>query len=273
LISFSAREGIDYCTFILELFPERNFRVSPDKKLAEWRYLAGSDSANPVMAVGRNQLLVDRNCSWQAIVAQFAVSNVMRLQQDVQFFHAATVGIGSNGVFITGAKGAGKTTLSLALAARSHAFLGDEYAAVCVRTGVLLPFRRAVSIRPGIRAAKLEAGLQVMNPLTDKTEDGANRLRLSVRDVFPNAEPRTVKLSHCLFLRGFQRKPEVVEFTAGEISPPLLQPLLASLWSKRPGLLMLELLRVLSRARCFHVDVGGTPDETAELIERVVEGK
>ena len=140
LISFSADEGVEYCTFILELFPERNFRVLPDKKLEGWRYLAAPDGANPVIAVGRNQLLVHRNCSWQAIIAQFAVSNVMRLQQDVQFFHAATVGIRSNGVFITGAKEAGKTTLSLALAARSHAFLGDEYAAVCVRPEISLHF-------------------------------------------------------------------------------------------------------------------------------------
>lgn len=273
LIWFNAKESLDYCTFILELFPERNLRVLPNKHLADWHCLAEFDGAEPVMAVGRSQVLVDRGYSWQAIVAQFAVSNVMRLQRDVRFFHAATVGIGGNGVLIVGAKGSGKTTLSMALAARSHAFLGDEYAAVCVRTGALLPFRRAVSIRPGTRSARLEARLQGMNPLTDKTEDGLNRVRLSVRDVFPDAAPRAVNLSHCLFLRGFQRKPGVVEFSPGEMKLPSLQPLLASLWSQRPGMLMLEFLRVFSRARCFYVDVGGTPDETAELIERVVEGK
>ncbi len=273
LVWFDAKETLDYCTFILELFPERNLRVLPKKHLAEWQCLAKCDCTDPVIAVGRHQLLIDRGYSWQAIVAQFAVSNVMRLQQDVRFFHAATVGIGTNGLLIVGAKGSGKTTLSLALAARSHAFLGDEYAAVCVKTGALLPFRRAVSIRPGARAARLEVRLQGMNPLIDKTEDGSNRVRLSARDVFPDAAPRSVNLSHCLFLRGFQQKPAVEELTPGEIKLPSLQPLLASLWSQRPGMLMLEFLRVFSGARCFYLDIGGTPDETAELIERVVEGK
>jgi hypothetical protein len=37
--------------------------------------------------------------------------------------------------------------------------------------------------------------------------------------------------------------------------------------------LMLEFLRIFSRARCFYVDVGGTPDETAALIEQTVEGR
>jgi hypothetical protein len=273
LLWFDVKESLDCCTFILELFPERNLRVLVDRNSAGWRFLAESGCKKPVIAVGANLLLLDRSYSWQAIVAQFAVSNVMRLQRDVRFFHAATVGIGGNGVFIAGAKGSGKTTLSLALAARSHAFLGDEYAAVCVTTGALLPFRRAVSIRPGIRAARLEARLQGMNPIFDKTEDGLNRVRLSVRDVFPDAASRPVNLSHCLFLRSFQQKPGVLEFAAGEMRLPLLQPLLASLWSQRPGMLMLEFLRVFSKARCFHVDAGGTPDETAELIERVVEGK
>lgn len=273
LIRFDAKEALDYCTFIRELFPERNLRVLPDKKSLNWRCLAESDGTEPVVALGEGRMLVDRAYAWQAIVAQFAVSNVMRLQQDVWFFHAATVGIGKSGVLIIGAKGSGKTTLSLALAARSNTFLGDEYAAVCVRAGALLPFRRAVSIRPGICAARLEARLQGMNPLIDKAQDGLNRVRLSVRDLFPDAPSCPVILSHCFFLRSFKREPAVVEFAPGESGLPLLQPLLASLRCQRSGMLTLDFFRTFSRARCFHVDVGGTADETAELIERVVEGK
>jgi hypothetical protein len=273
LITFDAKESVDYPTFIRELFPERNLRVLPDKKLAKWRCLAPSDATEPVIAVGMGRMLVDRDYAWQAVVAQFAVSNVMRLQQDVWFFHAASLGIDKSGVLILGAKGSGKTTLSLAFAARSHAFLGDEYAAVWVRAGAILPFRRAVSIRPGVCAARLEARLQEMNPLIDKTQDGLNRVRLSVRDVFPDAPSCSVSLSHCFFLRSFKREPAVVEFAPGESGLPLLQPLVASLWCQRSGISTLEFLRTFSKARCFLVDVGGTADETAELIERVVEGK
>ena len=273
LISFSGNNGLDSCSFILKLFPERHLRILPDANAGEWRYLAECDSPEPVIAVGPGQLLIDRNYSWQAVVAEFAVSNVMRLQPDVRFFHAATVGIGKQGVLIVGPKGSGKTTLALALASRSHAFLGEEYAAVCVKTGALLPFRRAVSIRHGPRAARVEARLQNMNSRSEKAMDGLQRVRVSVRDVFPDAAPRPVELSHCFFLRGFQQEPAVAEFTPGEMTLPMLQPLLASLWSQRPGMLMLEFLRILSRARCFHLDVGGTPDEVAELIERVVEDR
>lgn len=273
VISLDANESVDYSAFILELFPERNLQRVPGQAPAGWRFLGESGGSEPVIAVSGSQLMVDRSYPWQAIVAQFAVSNVMRLQRDVRFFHAATVGVGNHGVFIAGAKGSGKTTLSLALAARFHAFLGDEYAAVCVRTGALLPFRRAVSIRPGARAAKVEARLQGMNPLTDKTEDGLNRVRLSVGELFPEAAARSVNLSHCFFLRGFQQRPGVVEFSPGNADLPLLQPLLASLWSQRRGLLVLDFLRLFSQARCFYLNAGGTPDETAELIERVVEDK
>jgi hypothetical protein len=272
-ISFSASDGLDYCSFVQELFPERSLRMVPDQRFPDWYCLAESPATEPVIAVKGDQLLVDRRYSWQAIVAQFAVNNVMRLQRDVRFFHAATIAIGNRGVFIAGAKGSGKTTLSLALAARSHAFLGDEYAAVCVKTATLLPFRRAVSVRPGARAAKLETRLAGMNPVKDKTEDGSERLRFSVREAFPEVASRPVPLAYCFFLRGFRQKPAVTEFAPGELSLPSLQPLAATLWAQRPGMLMLELLRVFSRARCFHVDAGGTPDETAEFIENVVEGK
>jgi len=273
VLTFSGTESVDYLRFILELFPERNLRVLPDTKSTTWRYLAEPGAKGSVMAVGGNQLLMDRSYGWQAIVAQFVVSNVMRLQRHVRFFHAATVGIGDRGVLIIGAKGSGKTTLSLALAARSHAFLGEEYAAVCVRTGALLPFRRAVSIRPGARAARLEDRLQHMNLHTEKAQDGLHRVRVSVCDLFPEAAPRAVELTHCFFLRGFRHAAAAVEFAPGEMTLPALQPLLASLWSQRPGMLMMELLRVLSRTRCFYMDVGGTPDEAADVIERVVEGR
>jgi hypothetical protein len=108
---------------------------------------------------------------------------------------------------------------------------------------------------------------------TEKAQDGLHRVRVSVCDLFPEAVPRAVELTHCFFLRGFRHAAAAVEFTPGEMTLPALQPLLASLWSQRPGMLMMELLRVLSRTRCFYMDVGGTPDETADVIERIVEAR
>jgi hypothetical protein len=270
-VNFVAGRELDYGSFLVQWFPERNLAIVPTQEASDWCYLAESCNAQPVMAVRRNCLVVDRNYAWQAVVAQLAVNTVLLLQNDLWFFHASSVVIGDRGVMIVGEKGSGKTTLSLALAARSHAFLGDEYAAVCTKTGQLLPFRRAVSIRPGARAEKLEARLKSMNPAIDKSEDGLSRVRLSVRDIFPDSPMRTARFSHLLLLGGFADQPQMREISARELRMPELQPLLASLWARRGGALVMDFLRIMSGVRCYRAQAGGTPDETAALIERVVE--
>jgi hypothetical protein len=94
---------------------------------SQWRQLNEGNRARPVLAVRGNQLRMESSYRWQAFAAQLMLSEAMRLQSDVWFCHGAAVSIGERGVMIAGCKGSGKTTLSLALAARSHGFLAGEF--------------------------------------------------------------------------------------------------------------------------------------------------
>ena len=76
---------------------------------------------------------------------------------------------------LVGPKGAGKSTLALALAARGHALLGDEHACYLPATGELLPFRRPVGIKPGPRAAAVESALLAPGPFARARRHDADR--------------------------------------------------------------------------------------------------
>jgi len=166
-------------------------------------------------------------------VAHSAVSLVMMLQKDVLFFHAASVAIGERGVLIFGAKGAGKTTLSLSLAGRGHAFLGDEYAAVSAIDFRLFPFRRTASIREGPRHERVDAFLSGQRCQMEVNADGTTRRRAPVGAIFPDAAPRPALLTHAFFLRRFASRPGTEPFRSGMESLSLLAPLLCTVWGVR----------------------------------------
>ncbi|MDP9264334.1 MAG: hypothetical protein M3O85_08460 [Acidobacteriota bacterium] len=256
-------------SFALELFRDHRLVEREDPLYPEWRILADS-GGTPVLGFLEDRVLAFPVPGWQALVAELATSALMCLQEDVLFFHAATISIGQKGVFITGDKGQGKTTLSLALAARGHGFLGDEYAAVSFPSAEILPFRRAVSIRPGPQSEGLAEYLENHDYPTDRTPEGTTRVRASVADIFPGPLPRAAKLTHAFFLEGFAAWPSVREVAADGSNIPFLRPLVPTIWG-RSGRVAFDLLRILSGIRCFAVIAGGSPDETASLIETTVE--
>ena len=273
LASFAEPEPLDPVAFTVRLFPERQYVEVPTGQPG-WRMLAAAGNpGTPVMGFRGTQILVDRSHAWQSVIAHYAVNDAMRLQKDVLFFHAASVAIADHGVLITGPKGAGKTTLSLALAARNHGFLGDEYAAVAADSGQMLPFRRAASIRPGPRPSQLDQYLRNHEGKLESGADGSVRVRASVAEIFPAARPRAVRLTHAFFLRQFSPRPLAEGFTPGGRHLSLLVPYLCTVWAVEPGRRAVEFLNLLANTRCFYLDAGGSPEETAELIEKTVEGQ
>ena len=127
---------------------------------AGWRTIASRQTpGEPQVALCDRHALVDRRQVWQPFIANYAINRVLRLQREMLFFHAASIGIEGRGAMIVGPKASGKTTTAMALAARGHAFLGDEMAAVHRTTKVMLPFRRAVSVRRGPRARRVDEHL------------------------------------------------------------------------------------------------------------------
>ena len=273
LVSVTCTDSVplDAVAFLLHLFQDRGYVELPPV-LPDWRLLGKAGrSARPLLAARRETMLVDRSQPWQAFVANYMLNRVLRLQRERLFFHAASVGIQGAGILLTGAKGAGKSTLSLALAARGHAFLGDGLAAVHQHSGEMLPFRRAVSIRTGLRAQRVDERLRSCPTVEECFPDGTTRLRARIQELFPTSGAQPVPLRSAIFLRQFAPRPCLERFTPSLQHLRFVQPLGCTMWDVSPGRRLIAFLQMLSRARCYFLDVG-LPETTADLIESTVEG-
>jgi hypothetical protein len=270
-IAFEDPEDLDAAEFCRTLFPDRNYIAGP-AAAPGWETLSlGESPRDPLVAMKGHYVVADRRQVWQPLIANIAVNRVLRLQRDVLFFHAASTQVADSGVMLVGAKGSGKTTTSLTLASRGHGFLGDEIAAVRAGTGEMLPFRRAASIRTGIRTSRVTQRLADSAYPAETFPDGSSRVLANVADLFPDANPAPAKLSCVFFLRRFGPRPVVEQFSFGLEHFHLLTPLGCCMWSVPMGMRMLQMSRVLGEVRCYHLDPG-SPDETADLLERVVAG-
>lgn len=266
--AFEDPEPLEIVPFILANFADRGYHEVASA-LPRWRMIAPPDGP-PLLASRGETCLVDRTQAWQGLLGNLAVNRVLRLQRGVLFFHAAAAVLGDAGILVTGPKGTGKSTTSLSLAARGHAFLGDEIAAVRVGTWDLLPFRRAVSIRPGPCSRLLTAALDSRPGPWEDYPDGSQRRRMLVAELFPQAGARVRPLRAIFFLRRFADRARVEPLAPRLQDVQRLAPLACTLWGIPPALRLMHLLQLLSGVRCFLMDPGD-PDESAELIERTME--
>jgi hypothetical protein len=265
-IRFEDPEALDPVDFCRTLFPDRNYVAGPEGH-GGWRTIAlGDRPADPLIAMRDGEAMADRRLAWQPLVANIGLNRLLRLQREVLFFHAASACIGTEGVMLVGPKKAGKTTLSLALASRGNGFLGDEIAAVKLDDTTLLPFRRAAAIRKGIRGDRVGERLAAGDYRTEVFPDGGERVLANVADLFPGAGAPRAPLKRVFFLGGFSPRPRALPFVFGREHFGLLTPLGSSLWGVPSGLRMLQVSRVMARARCYHLEAG-MPDETAGLLE------
>jgi len=185
--------------------------------------------------------------SWQLIVGQLAVGAILALQPDYFFFHAGAVAIADRGVLLTGRSGSGKTSVSLALAARGHGFLSDEVGALRLDSGELVPVRRAALVRHG----------------------GQTQQYVSVSQVYPAAAARIVRLTDVVYLRSFASVTslETVPLTPARLD--LLTPLASSLCGSNAGTRVTRVFAHLGRARGYALDAA-SPEEAATVIERAL---
>ena len=266
-VTFTGPGETKLVDFMLDLFGDRGY-VELNVPAPGWRAIGLEGRCNPILISKGNRLLVDEAEPWQPLIANCAVDWAMSVQPDVLFFHAASVGIGDAGVLIVGAKGAGKTTLSMALASRGQDFLGDEIAAVRTRTNELLPMRRAVSIRPGLRATIVEQRLRDRQYPAEKFPDGSTRTRVEPGELFRSAQERSLRLRSIFFLRGFEDRPRVEAFVPGVDHLKLLAPLRCCFSGTSPAGPLMRVVKLLSSVHCYHL-CPGMPDETAILVERI----
>ena len=266
LISFEDPEPLDQVAFAAALFPQRGYAeiASPQ---SEWRLLGTPEGT---LAIRDPEILVRRTDRWQLFIANVAIHRVLRLQRDVLFFHAASVAVRDAGLLLVGPRGAGKTTLSMAIAARGHDFLGDEMAGVRRSSLALVPIRRAVSVRPGPRAPAVDRALTGSPPPAEAFPDGTPRIRADIARLFPQSPGRVAKLRGILFLRGFAGTPRLERLAAGPEQLEHLPPMGSTLWGVRPALRGMQILSMMARVPCWSLHAG-TPDATADLIEHTVE--
>lgn len=234
--------------------------------------------ARPFMAICGADTVIDRHQEPPEFLINYVVGALLSLQKEVLFVHAASVGIRGCGSLLIGRTQKGKSTVSLALASRGHAFLGDDVAAVRVQSRELMPFRRAASIRPGPRASGLDELVAQHAYDSERLFDGTRRQWVQVRQILPQAAGHTVPFRCAFFFRGFADTPAVTPFT------PTLQDMewlillsyehtVGASWGFTPGRRMMKflvLLEILKHVRCYFLDVG-PPDETARLIEETTE--
>ena len=271
IVVFDDPDPLDSFAFCQTLFPDRGYIEGPEGP-GEWRTITSRERPDaPFIALNGNAAIVDREQLWQPYVANYAVNRVLRLQPDLLLFHAASVGIEGQGVMIVGPKGSGKTTTSMTLASRGKHFLGDEMAVVHRRTKAMLPFRRAVSVRPGLRAAKVQHRIEAGDYPVERFPDGGERVLASIAGLFPEAAAAPATLACVFFLQGFGERPRCDPFSFGMEHFGMLSPLACSMWGVPVGSRMLDLTRMLRGIRCYFL-APGPPDETAELIERLATG-
>ena len=264
------------------------FARDPDKWVSEvpsqvegWRLGAASDDLKrPVVAVSRHRALVDLSWEPWMVLSYLAISAALRIQRDVIFVHAGSVVIGEAGVLLAGESGTGKTTQALALVARGHEFFGDDLAAIEPETREILPFRRIGRVREGPRAANIDALVEER----DLKPGGMNqrrepRIYLRVGRYFPDGcRHERAPLHFAFFMREKKPAAALHRFDAATADEGTLfksltcNSLAATSWGSEGGNWLIryrQLRHVLSGAQCFYVD-SGTPDETADLIERTV---
>jgi hypothetical protein len=229
-----------------------------------WTALALGDDDAPIFSF-RGEVCRFRGVPrWRRIVAHYLFLRMIAMRQEALFFHAASVGIGGQGVMLIGPKGSGKSTLSLGLASRGHAFLGDETAAYVPASRLLLPFRRPAGIKPGPRAEAVTRSLARVDAHTD--EEGM--LRVDAADLFDLAAAAPLPLSGVVFLSGFADEPVIGAIQAGREELAQMQPMATTLSNAPATSRVFEMIRLLASVRCYKM-APGNPDTSVQRLEEV----
>ena len=228
-----------------------------------WRSVGFRDSDVPMFAFRDRDCIFALGPKWRLSIVWFLFWRLLRMRSDAIFFHASALGIFGEGTIFVGPSGGGKSTTSLALAARGHNFLSDEVAGYLPARGELIPFRRPVGIKPGPRATAVENGL----PATAAAQierDGF--FRVDVDTIFPTRQAETVPLRRVVFLRGFAERPSLERIQPGRGEIVELQPLMSSFLNAPHSRRIFELTRLLANTKVYQLRLGG-PDETALYLE------
>ncbi len=228
-----------------------------------WTSVAFRDSDVPMFAFRGRDCIFALGPRWRYGIAWFLHWRLLRMRPDVIFFHASALGIFGEGTIFVGPSGGGKSTTSMALAARGHNFLSDEVGAYVPETGQLIPFRRPVGIKPGPRAAAVERGLPAS---ANEQIEREGFYRVDVDTIFASEPAKALPLRRIVFLRGFADRPCLERIKPGREELVELQPLMSSFLNASHSRRIFELTKLLATAKVYQLNPG-TPDDTALYLE------
>lgn len=232
-----------------------------------WTHVALAGESEPFFSLNGRNCRVRLAPDWRKAVALLLLHRLMRVRRDAIFFHASSVALAGRGVLLVGPKGAGKSTLALALAARGHGLLGDEHACYRPASREILPFRRPLGIKPGPRAAAVEGALRRLGRSPER--DGM--MRIDAETLFPESqsEPVPIPLAAVIFLNGFAADPKLTRLDPGREELGRLQPVGSSLVNADRTARVFQMTQMLAGTRVFGL-IAGDPDATATQIEEAV---
>jgi hypothetical protein len=217
-------------------------------------------------------LVQDEHCffrlteTWTIVALSLVFRAAFGFQHDAILFHAAAVIVKGSGFMLAGPRYSGKSTLSLALAARGHHFLSDEIAWYIPSTRHLTAFRRPVGVREGVRSAAIDTRILETSGTGIGWHDS---LRLPIDSLVPQEAPRTATLDIVVFLKRFEARPRLVPVHPSLEHLPQLQPTPVSMLNVPPARRMMEMVRLVSSVRMYDL-YSGHPDETARMLEEIV---
>ena len=244
-----------------------------------WRMLVdGEGRGRPLLAGDGRRIVVDLDEAPAEFATDCVVSLAQGVQKDVFFLHSASFGVAGAGALLLGHGQAGKSTTALALAARGNTFLGDDLAAIRMATREVLPFPKAMRLRPGPYLASLEARLRGTRHTTAVGDDGLECTFVSMGDLFPESAGHVMPLRFAFLLDGFAAhprltpyRPEIVDMKRLRAAVTLSTPY----WGLSPGrdlVRFLAVVNVLSRLDCHLVELG-SPEDSAAAIEGLMEAR
>ena len=251
------------------------FRVY-DAPSAGWRLAGGA--TGPVLAARGADVLLHPKLVPPEFLVEYLVGIALGAQPWTLPIHGASLRMGDAGVVLVGASRAGKTTTSLHLAARGHTLLGDEIALLRLATNEVVPFRRAVNVRPGPHGQDLVAVLGLSDGRAGSPSSAESAGLHRIAELFPGAPAHPTPLRAVFFLAGFADHPSLEPFRLtldqtdvfNWITAPEIAYCSWGLSPARRAFRLLVLRQVLARVPCWILRVG-PPRDTVALIERTME--
>lgn len=225
-----------------------------------------ADLDHPVGRIGysREGIVAASDSPWEALFASVAVNRALSLQPEIMFFHGAAVRVNGRALLLLGASGAGKTSVSLALAARGHDFYGDDIVGVRLDSRAIVPLRRAAHVRTGPTAP------EVARALGDSPASVGGRRLAEVSRVFPQAGAAPASLDLTVCLRHFAAETCVTPFSPRLQDLHWITPHAGSLHAGRAAERAMRVVSLVSDSTCFFLDAA-SPESAANALEQLTE--